>query len=323
MTGKSITQFWLPSEDNPADDPSRFKEIRAPVIGEEGPSGLLLPERTPSASSTKGPHRQGILFREVFSGCGRLSKAMLEAGLGVDDPMEAYPSRGVYVKAADLTRPAVVKELLRRIRAGCYVYMHFGMLCSSFSIMQMMNNGTRRSDRPEGDGTRESEEIGNVLAKAVAMLCEALQEVGASFSIENPQSSLLWKFSPFAALMRFSFDVDLDQCMYQLLPPHLSLSENTFIRKSTRLRTNLHCLSNLPFRCDRQHHHFHCLGKVKAGGAAVSVAQFAGRYPAPLCKAWASLVGASLRDKRPAGPDSPRAGALSSFRPRPRGSCPA
>ena len=74
--------------------------------------------------------------------------------------------------------------------------MHFGMPCSSFSIMQMMNNGSRRSDRPEGDGTRESEEIGNVLARAVAMLCEALQEVGASFSIETPSRLSYGSFPP-------------------------------------------------------------------------------------------------------------------------------
>ena len=58
------------------------------------------------------------------------------AGLGVAEPLEAYPRKGLYVAWADLDREEVRQRLLWEIRSGAYFYIHFGIPCSSWSCLQ-------------------------------------------------------------------------------------------------------------------------------------------------------------------------------------------
>ena len=105
-------------------------------------------------------------------------------------------------------------------------------------------------------------------------------------------------YPPIAALLDVSFDVDLDQCMYGLSPPHVKKDSNVRIKKSTRLRTNVEGLKVLRKTCDRcsdPHSHYQCLGSVKVNGRSVSVAKSAGAYPPRLCAAWAAAVTGQIR----------------------------
>ena len=94
---KQVCQFWLESEDNPADDPSRHAPLRRPVEPSPEFEHLLAPEQ-PYDRSASGPSgRAKPLCLETFAGCAGLSKALVKAGLPVDTPLQAYPSKGTYI----------------------------------------------------------------------------------------------------------------------------------------------------------------------------------------------------------------------------------
>ena len=156
-----------------------------------------------------------------------------------------------------------------------------------------MNKGTRSAARPLGDGSNPKESIGNQLADSVGYLCWLQRRSGGKFSIENPKSSWLWHHPRIADLLFVSSDVDFDQCMFGLRPPHAasSDSEDVRIKKPTRLRTSLSTLSCLSRACQGGHTHFRCLGHVHdSRGKLVSVARAAGQYPDSLCTEWAKEV---------------------------------
>ena len=169
------------------------------------------------------------------------------------------------------------------------------MPCSSFSVLQNLNEGTRSLENPEGNGTLPREILGNSLALRVGKLCKAFVAAGGFFTIENPKSSYLWKYDPIARLDKFSIDVDFDQCCYDLWPPHAKADPSLGkIKKPTRLRTNMHELSILAAKCCCTVKHFHCLGSVKVDQAWVKVSVEAGKYPPKLCERWAAAVASAI-----------------------------
>ena len=291
---KQICQFWLESEDNPADDPSRHAPLRRPVEPSPVFQHLLIPE-LPYDRSASGPcDSTKPLCLETFAGRAGLSKALVKAGLPVDTPLEAYPNKGTYIPLHDIGRPEVASRLKRGIDNGEYSYIHFGLPCSSFSSLRRLSGGTRRKGREEGDGTSEKEIIGNHLAQVTAELCWRLHRKGGHFSIENPKGSYAWGYAPLSHLLAVGFYVDFDQCMYGLVPPHLVKDNptNLRIKKPTRILTNMTSLRTLERTCDKTHKHFECMGSVLVNGKRVSVAASAGRYPPRLCSRWAAGVAA-------------------------------
>ena len=117
---KFFVQFWIPSELNPSDDPSRDKQLRAPKSMPAELAHLICPERTPHRYNRVGSRSSEWVFREAYSGMGRLSKCMRQEGFGVLTPMEAYPKHGSvrYVSMHDLDRPDVFASLLESIVKG-------------------------------------------------------------------------------------------------------------------------------------------------------------------------------------------------------------
>ena len=190
---KQVCQFWLGSGDNPADDPSRHAPLRRPVEPSPDFEHLLVLNTFSSDRSASGPSGPTEpLCLETFAGCAGLSKALVKAGHPVDTPLEAYPSKGVYIPLHDLLRPEVARRLKQGIDNGEYSYIHFGLPCSSFSSLRRLSGGTRRKGNGEGDGTDGKELIGNRLAKVTADLCWRFHRKGGHFSIENPKVSYAW-----------------------------------------------------------------------------------------------------------------------------------
>ena len=162
-----------------------------PLAEKPGPSMILYARRDVPAGRGKS-----ILGREVFAGCGGLIKALRRHHVPMDTPVEAFPGPKRCVKEDDLRDSAVYESLLSRVRAGCYRYLHFGLPCSSWSAIQRMNRGTRTKLNPEGNGSNPKEIEGNLLASRVAFLCKCQHESGGYFSVENPDSSMVWDFPP-------------------------------------------------------------------------------------------------------------------------------
>ena len=70
----------------------------------------LRPHRTLSVKGNKGVHAPHRLCKEIYAGCGNLSKHLEHIGLGVGEPVEAYPN-GLYLRASDLDLEENVKRL--------------------------------------------------------------------------------------------------------------------------------------------------------------------------------------------------------------------
>ena len=149
--------------------------------------------------------------------------------------MEAYPSKGIDIAAHDISRPGVILALESNIKAGCFSYIHFGLPCTSWSSMQMMNGGSRRSWIPEGDGSKLTKWPSLYLGFAG---CSTIPE--ASSASRTPERRTSGVTPSVEALLGVACDVDFDQCMYGLTPPHIT---NNTIRKAIRIRTNLELLN--------------------------------------------------------------------------------
>jgi len=288
---KALVNFWLGTDKNPGDHPSRFRLIPPPIpLPADSDLHILLAMYSPVAGRSDDPSlcsmRRQVLFRgiclECFGGLGRYSDSMLKCGLKVRRPIDAYHNRK-YISTDDLSKPHVQENLRRDVLAGMIVYTHFGIPCSSWGPLSRSNNGTRSKSCPAGDGTLARENTGNQEADFVAELCVLLASVGGFWSIENPQSSYLFHYAPILSLFELSDAqiVHFDQCMYGLRPPLPGPNEYTY--KATSVLSNIPSFQQLHRRCTRLHDHCIAQGVRHVEGRPVSLAKYAGAYPPDLC----------------------------------------
>ena len=197
---------------------------------------------------------------------------------------------------SDILVREVFDGLEKDIRAGLIIYLALGTPCSSWSILSRRNN-TRTQELPGGTGCDEKERIANEQAIATARLCQLITLYGGFFSIENPKTSLLFRFEPIARLFELSNArlVSFDQCAYGLQLPGSRSHE--FCKKATSILTNVEALDSLERRCPgRSPHHVHqyAQGSIKVNGKSASASAAAGAYPPKLCAAWAQAVCVTL-----------------------------
>jgi hypothetical protein len=287
---KYLAQFWLPTDKNYGDYPSRGKEPPAPLPVRKELQRLCRPERAWSGRGLRGSRSLNCFGLEVFGGEGGLSRALNKLGFEMDLPLEAFPALGGYRPEHDLRRGVVRKNLRVKITGGTYRYVHFGIPCTRFSRIQQMNGGSRSKANPAGDENDPRDREANEMAHVVCLFCRLVAKTGGFFSIENPLTSFLWGLAEYEELMKGFSTVDFDQCMFGLAPPHVSSDANIRMKKATRIVTNCPGLSCLAVKCDGSHAHHHCLGSVQVGSRTVSTARYAGAYPARLCEAWARGV---------------------------------
>ena len=288
---KHFCQFWVDTKSNPADDPSRGVALRKPERCPPDLKHLLLAQRSRRQNVGLGGKAPDGLCLECYAGCGRLSKALESVGFGVAEPMESFPSKGVYVARHDLDDPKIIDGLRDSIRRGVFLYVHFGIPCSSWSTLRFIGGGSRRANKPEGDLLDQKELRGNQQACVVAELCWLLHVHGGWFSVENPRGSLLWQYGPMRSLSEVAASVDFDQCCYGLRLVGCETKKfGPFIKKPTRLLTNVPALKKMSMLCKGDHQHHSCMGSVRVNGKSVSVAKAAGAYPPALCKRWSGLL---------------------------------
>jgi hypothetical protein len=236
--------------------------------------------------------------REIFSGCGQLSKNLAALGGLCRAPMEAYPSKRQYIRLHDMSQSDVYVSLLRECWAGEYGYIHFGIPCSAWGSLARMNGSSRSLKLPDGARPFTKKDADSFeLASRVVALCVLLHYRGSMFTVENPSDSMLWSSSPFCLLKQVvdTSEVVFDQCQFGLRPPGGSQIE--YIRKRTRLLSNRGSVVRLARQCPGcgpEHQHVRALGtrkvETKEGPVSLSVAAWAGRYPVRLCDAWARVI---------------------------------
>ena len=180
-----LTNFYVPTSANPADDPSRGAVLRAvdeSAAEKLGP--LLYPQRTPHGHLTDGPGTQEGLFLEVCQGTGGLSEAMFDEGFGVERGIDAYDADGVYVVSQDLRKRCVRQKLLSLITAGVYFYVHFAVPCSTWTILKRCGGGTRSKEQPGGRMPTAEEKQANSVATFVLRCCELLRKGGTTLALK-------------------------------------------------------------------------------------------------------------------------------------------
>jgi len=132
--------------------------------------------------------------------------------------------------------------------------------------------------------------LGNELLARSIRIIETLEEAGNYWSIENPQSSYLFRQVSVERLKEQAscHEAVFDQCMYGLKVPGCGV--DVFCRKSTRVISNLSHLVGLVKRCSRNHAHEQALGSVWTHHGWQRRTKLAGRYPVQLCRMWAELA---------------------------------
>lgn len=161
---------------------------------------------------------------EVCCGSARYSAALRKEGFeasGVDwRGNKDRPEPGVPCKWVDLSTRQGRKELLAMLEDPDLEYVHFSPPCGTASRAREIRRKTRegkeaaidpkplRSDHyPDGlpglcGSAKEKVQAANSIYETVAAAVQLLTELGVSWSIENPRSSLMWETSFFEELGR-------------------------------------------------------------------------------------------------------------------------
>ena len=106
---------------------------------------------------------------------------------GVVTPMEAFPSPGIHILEQDLEYDATYTKLLQECSDGLYTYVHFGLVCTTWSSLWRWNTQcTRTTSNPLGDGSNLKEVRAILMTTRICALCKVLVDKGLFFSIENP-----------------------------------------------------------------------------------------------------------------------------------------
>ena len=231
-------------------------------------------------------------FREYYSGVGGLSRAMRRKGFQTIE-FDAYAS-GTFDPALDLADPRVIEVQIEDAKAGKILGAHFGFVCSSWSrMMHTFNGGTRSFDQPYGDGSRETEDVGNRQVREGMRFIRVLLELGIPITVENPHDSMIWHSDEMRELEAHSDtnSVVFDQCMYSLRPPDFDPKDNDDrrVRKRTKIVGSVRALNTLSRVCNKQHCHVEAWGHCRLNGKLVSRAKAAGAYPVCLCLSIAKL----------------------------------
>jgi hypothetical protein len=91
-----------------------------------------------------GPRFSSSCFAELWSGTGNLAKQFINKGGGADTFEKAgHPDQ-------DVVAPLVSRHIRAAIMSRKWVWLHFGISCRTFSLMQFSNGGSRTVMRPWG-----------------------------------------------------------------------------------------------------------------------------------------------------------------------------
>ena len=105
----------------------------------------------------------------------------------------------------------------REVLAGPVRYVHFGTPCTTFSAALRGAARLRSVADPVGPESVPKIAAANALLRNMLQIIRLLAKTGGFWSIENPRSSLLWRFPGVSELGGFA--VDFDACAYKAMSP--------------------------------------------------------------------------------------------------------
>jgi hypothetical protein len=182
----------------------------------------------------------------------------------------------------DVVYEAIKREIIeKRVR-----YLHLGTPCTTFSSA-LRGRARKRSVRdPVGpEATDPKIATANLLVRRSVELCRLLSRLGGFWSVENPGTSLLWRFPEIVSLACNGFYVRFDACAYGA-----QIAGEGRFRKRTRLLTNMGKLRLLERRCNCAEPHVILAGQTKTKQGWRSRTALASEYSHGLCRRWADLA---------------------------------
>ena len=88
---------------------------------------------------------------------------------------------------------SVIESDIAAARRGEMGGTHFGIVCSSWTVLnRFLNGGTRMREKPAGNGTLHREIVGNKQANFMFLLIDVLRESRILYNVGNPESSAFW-----------------------------------------------------------------------------------------------------------------------------------
>ena len=208
-------------------------------------------------------------FLELFSGSARLTKSMKGQNFRVLPDLEI--SKG---QEFDLLNPHVQQVITSWMKQGRIWMIHLGTPCTVWS--------RARHNLKNWQKARDKEAKGVACAIFTAVVIRLALALGIKFTLENPQSSRLWKFGPIAQIFsdRRVYFYTFHMCAFGA--PH---------KKGTSVLTNIEELYSLEKRCSGKHKHEQLRGteRVCVDGLVVTRKKTvgAGAYPPLLCSEFA------------------------------------
>ncbi len=82
---------------------------------------------------------------------------------------------------------------------------------------------------------------------------------------------MMWNLCELEVFLN-DYRVEFEQCEFGFLAPH---DPQLFIKKPTRILTNMPTLAKLARTCSNNHCHYRCLGSVYVQGKSVQVSRYA------------------------------------------------
>ena len=254
---------------------SEIANVEPPSSGLETKSSQSSKQggRTLQPAETAVPQVKGKFFLELFSGTGRLTEAVRQAGTPTLEPLEI--ANGLH---CDLRRRQTQRLIIRWIEKGLIGMVHLGTPCTIWS--------KARHNVKESARTRAREEGGLELALFSCEVIQACNRCHVHYALENPATSKLFNFEPLqrAIMMRKHYVVTFDMCSYG--EPY---------KKDTKVVTSLNALSKLERHCSHRRHAVWLKGQVKWSEDGckekyVNRTKLAGAYPQLLCKQYAQII---------------------------------
>ena len=163
----------------------------AQVLCQEELQGLLLAVNGPSGE----PPVRALDFLETFSGDVSMTRGMRQLGfIGAAMDLRVNPNHDLMTQAGFL----VTLKLLSRIRPGGLFWA--APPCSSWVFLNMGTSGRRAYREAGAWETNAKIKCQNALAARVAALCFLASTRGVWWLVEQPSSSLMFGYLPWACV---------------------------------------------------------------------------------------------------------------------------
>ena len=231
---------------------------------------------SPKIKITGKKRKRAKKFLELYAGGGVLSKHLKAKG------WETMP---VDIKDGwDLLDPGTQEEIIRLIRSKQVDLVHLAPVCTSFCIAYygpwITSGCTRSSSNPQGNGTVPKEVTGNRHVHFICRVIDACNESGTAWSMEQPQTSLMWLMPGVASRISHGFLAHFCMCMYGML-----------YKKPTTFAGSGEWVRELARKCIHKRHEVVLSG---GGPGGKHMTQLAALYPEPLGKAYAAAADRAL-----------------------------